>query len=192
VRNRATVTHLAGALSAVRAHGVLLVVAPVIVFALLTALGAQIRVPLPFTPVPVTLQTFFVFLAGGLLGARRGVFSQILYLSLGAMGLPVFALGSAAILGPTGGYLVGFAVSVLLVGWLTAGSRGTSLAWTAGAMGLGLGAIYVLGTVQLMALAPIGFGRAVSMGVLPFLVGDMAKLALASGIVVAVRRRRAI
>jgi len=192
VRNRATVTHLAGALSTVRTHGVLLAVAPAMVFALLTAVGAQIRVPLPFTPVPVTFQTFFVFLAGGLLGARRGAFSQVLYLSLGTMGLPVFALGSAAILGPTGGYLIGFAVSALLVGRLTAGHRGTSLVWTAGAMGLGLGVIYLLGTIQLMALAPIGLGHAVCLGVLPFLVGDVAKLALAAGIVVTARRRSAI
>ena len=189
MRNRATVIHRASTLLAVRTYGILLALAPVIVFALLTALGAQLRIPLPFTPVPVTLQTFFVFLAGGFLGARRGLLSQVLYLGLGTIGLPVFALGPSAILGPTGGYLVGFAVSALLVGWLTAGSRGMSLAWTVGAMGLGLGAIYLLGTVQLMALAPIGLGQAVSMGVVPFLLGDVAKLALAAGIVVAARRR---
>ncbi len=184
-----TDTRFAGALSAVRIPSVLLSASLIAVFALLTAVGALIRVPLPFTPVPLTLQTFFVFLAGGLLGARRGLVSQTLYLALGAAGLPVFAGGGAAIFGPTGGYLIGFAVSAVLVGRLTAGPRGSSFVWTAGAMGLGLCAIYLLGTVQLMALAPIGLGKAVSLGILPFLAGDAAKLAAAAGIVTAVRKR---
>ncbi len=188
MRNRTISAHPAGA-QAVRAHALLLSAALVTAFAVLTAVGAHIRVPLPSTPVPVTLQTFFVFLAGGLLGARRGGFSQGLYLGLGALGIPVFAGGPAAILGPTGGYLVGFAVAAVLIGRLTAGHRGASPVRTVGAMALGLGAIYGLGSLQLMALAPIGLREAVSMGILPFLAGDAAKLALAAGIVVAVRKR---
>ena len=174
-----------------RAHAALLSAALVAAFAVMTGVGAHIRVPLPFTPVPVTLQTFFVFLSGGLLGARLGGMSQVLYLGLGAAGLPLFAGGAGAIFGPTGGYLVGFGVAALLIGRLTAGRDGSSPVRTVGAMVLGLAAIYGLGSLQLMALAPIGLREAVSMGILPFLAGDAAKLALAAGIVVAVKRRSA-
>jgi len=88
-------------------------------FALLTVIGAKIRVPLPFTPVPGTLQTIPVLLAGILLGARAGASSQILYLSLGMAGIPVFALagaGPAYLLGPTGGFLPGFVAAAFVTG----------------------------------------------------------------------------
>lgn len=191
MRNRIAIASPGSALSAARASGLLLSATLVVVFACLTAVGALIRVPLPSTPVPLTLQTFFVLLAGGLLGARRGLLSQAFYLSLGAIGLPVFAAGSVALLGPTGGYLIGFAVASLVVGCLTAGARGCSLTWTTVAMSLGLAAIYLLGTIRLALFTPVGLREAISMGVLPFLLGDVAKLAAAVGIVVTVRRRLA-
>ncbi|HET6277217.1 MAG TPA: biotin transporter BioY [Candidatus Polarisedimenticolia bacterium] len=91
-------------------------------FAMLTWAGARIAVPLPFTPVPGTLQTLVVLLAGLFLGARAGAASQMLYLAMGLAGMPVFALpgaGPGYLLGPTGGYLVGFAAAAWLTGWIS-------------------------------------------------------------------------
>src|SRR5437899_7752418 len=91
----------------------------VIGFALLTCAGAKITIPLPFTRVPATLQTLPVLLAGALLGARAGAASQALYVGLGIAGLPVFALpgtGPGYLLGPTGGFLVGFVVAAFVTG----------------------------------------------------------------------------
>ena len=88
-------------------------------FIILTALGAYVRIPLPFTPVPITLQTFFVLLSGAVLGRKWGSASQMGYLLLGIVGLPVFAgagAGFAYLFGPTGGYIIGFIVASWLVG----------------------------------------------------------------------------
>jgi len=93
----------------------------VLAFASFTALAARIALPLPFTPVPITGQTLAVLLSGVLLGSRRGALAQLAYLAQGAAGLPVFAGGRAGLgvlLGPTGGYLVGFVLAAGLVGWL--------------------------------------------------------------------------
>jgi len=98
--------------------------------ALAVALASQVAVPLPGTPVPMTLQPFAVLLVGGLLGARRGAASLVFYLALGASGLPVFtpvgAPGLARLLGPTGGYLLAYPFAAALVGWLVARRAG----WT--------------------------------------------------------------
>lgn len=179
----------AGAVSATNVNGWLISAALIVAFAFLTAIGSLIRVPLPFTPVPFTLQTFFALLAGGLLGTQRGVASQVLYLGLGTAGIPVFAAGSLGLLGPTGGYLLGLAIAALIVGRLTSGSRGLSFVWTSGAMAVGVVAIYLLGIMRLSVFVPASTHELVSMGVLPFVVGDVAKLAAAAGIVVAVRRK---
>lgn len=186
-----TTTSPVGTLVAPWIHSRLLSASLVLAFAVLTAVGALIRIPLPFTPVPLTFQTFFVLLGAALLGARRGFASQATYLGLGAAGLPIFAGGAAslALLGPTGGYLMGFVAASLLTGTLTRGARGSSFLWTAGAMILGLGVIYLLGTAQLAILTGASLPAAVSMGVAPFLLGDAVKLAAAAGIAVAVRRR---
>ena len=88
-------------------------------FTLFTISGAYIRLPLPFTPVPVTLQTFTVLLAGAVLGRKLGISSQVLYVALGCTGLPVFANAQAGLLylmGPTGGYLIGFALAAWVIG----------------------------------------------------------------------------
>lgn len=191
VRTRAETTGPRGILTAAGVNRGILSVSLVLAFALLTAIGALLRVPLPFTPVPITLQTFFVLLAGALLGSRRGPLSQAAYLTLGAMGLPVFAAGTAALLGPTGGYLVGFVLASLVVGWLTRGPRGRSFVQTVLAMTLGLAVIYLTGALQLAVLTKVGPREAVSMGILPFLLGDAAKLAAAAGIAVALNRRLA-
>lgn len=109
-------------------------VTAVVGFAALTWLGAQARIPIPGTPVPVTLQTLAVLLAGAVLGASRGGSSQALYLGVGVAGIPVFAgsgAGWGVVAGPTGGYLVGFVVAAALVGWITARRENPGLAWLA-------------------------------------------------------------
>src|SRR6185503_6906981 len=97
-------------------NGLLIVGASVV-----TALAAQLAIPLPWSPVPITGQTFAVLLSGAVLGARRAFLAQVLYLAEGAIGLPVFAggaLGVAKLLGPTGGYLIAFPFAAALTGWL--------------------------------------------------------------------------
>ena len=142
---------------------------------------AQVRIPLPFTPVPLTGQTFAVLLVGAALGARRGAASLLLYLLQGLLGLPVFSGGTAGLavlLGPTGGYLVGFVAAAWLVGMLA--RRGMDrriptalLAFLAGEL-----VIYLFGVCWLSAF--LGFPRAIAAGLLPFLVGDALKLIAAA------------
>ena len=107
-------------------------VGAVVGFALLTVLAAQARIPLPWTPVPVTLQTFTVLLAGAVLGARLGGLSQALYLAAGLAGVPVFAGwtgGAGHLIGPTGGYLAGFVLAPLVVGGMIGRRSRPGLAW---------------------------------------------------------------
>src|SRR5712691_2482864 len=117
--------------------------AAVVLGALLVAGAAQVAVPLPGTPVPMTLQPMAVLLVGGLLGARLGALSMILYLAMGAAGLPVFTptvplVGVARLLGPTGGYLLAYPVAAWAVGWfVTPGQRpGVSTPWLKTALGV--------------------------------------------------------
>ncbi len=153
-------------------------------FALLTALGAFVRLPLPFTPVPITLQTFFVLTAGVYLGGRDAAASQLAYLGLGATGLPVFAggVGPAALLGPTGGYLLAFPLAAWLVGSLVRpGTRATrALAAFLGATAL----IFAFGAGWLTQLAGMDPARALALGVLPFLPGAALKIAAATALTV--------
>lgn len=151
----------------------------VVAGSLLVALCAQVRIPLPFTPVPITGQTFGVLLVGAVLGARRGALSLVLYLLEGAVGLPVFAGGAAGafhLLGPTGGYLVGFVVAAWLTGYLA--ERGWDRDYRCLlAMAAGNIAIYILGVVWLARF--VGWEAAWVKGVLPFIPGDALKIALA-------------
>ena len=162
-----------------RIRNILLVIAG----SLFVAGMAQVRIPLPFTPVPITGQTFAVLLVGATYGARRGAASLILYLVLGMLGLPVFAGGASglsALLGPTGGYLVGFIIAAALVGMLAARGLdrrvpGALLAFLAGEM-----VIYLFGVSWLSVY--LGFWRAITAGFLPFIIGDAIKL-VAAGLV---------
>ncbi len=152
-------------------------VAAVLVATLLIALGAQVRIPLPFSPVPVTLQTFAVLLTGALLGSRRGALAVLVYLAEGLAGLPVFAGwsgGVAHLLGPTGGYLLGFVAAAYVTGCLF--ERGWNAhPLTAGAALLaGNLALYALGLPWLALY--VGAGRAVALGLAPFVIGDAAKV----------------
>jgi len=149
--------------------------------AALVALAAQLAVPLPGTPVPMTLQPLAVLLVGGLLGPGLGSASLLLYLLAGAAGLPVFtplgAPGLARLFGPTGGYLLAFPVAAALVGWATARRPGWS-GLVAGPL-LGMVAIHAGGWAQLAALTG-SVRAALAAGVVPFAVGDTLKIAVAA------------
>jgi len=143
---------------------------------LFIALSARIAAPVPFSPVPVTGQTLAVLLTGALLGSRRGALGVLAYLAEGAMGLPVFAGGGAGIpwlLGPTGGYLCGFVVAAFLTGWLAEQGWDRRFGTTVAMMGLGNAAIYLL-ALPYLALS-VGMEQVLSLGLYPFVVGDIAK-----------------
>lgn len=162
-------------------------------FVVATALAAHVRVPVPFTPVPLTLQTMVVLLAGALLGPRLGAASQLTYLAMGIGGLPVFAggLGLAYLLGPTGGYLLAFPVAAFVAGLLTRPGARRGMA-EAALLVVGLTAasliILVSGAAWLTTLTG-DLAGAIALGILPFLVGDVIKVALAALIAWRVRRR---
>lgn len=154
----------------------------VVTGSLLIALAAQVAVPLPFSPVPVTGQTFAVLLVGAALGARLGAAAVLVYLAEGAVGLPVFApggpLGAARFVGPTGGYLVGFAAAAYVVGALAERGWDRRLLTAALAMLVGEIAIYAFGLAGLSRFVPAE--RLLGAGLLPFIPGDLVKLALAA------------
>jgi biotin transport system substrate-specific component len=150
-------------------------------FAALTAIGAFIKIPLPLSPVPITLQVFFVLLAGLVLGARWGGTSMIVYVILGIIGLPVFSGGSSGfgiLFGPTGGYLLGFIAGAFVTGLIYNRADSSRVA-AIGAMVAGLIMIYLLGVIQLSAAAQMSIQQAVTVGVLPFLIGDAMKISAA-------------
>ncbi|AKB30341.1 Substrate-specific component BioY of biotin ECF transporter [Methanosarcina siciliae C2J] len=155
-------------------------------FAALTAAGAYMQIPIPFSPVTVTLQVFFVLLAGSLLKSKWGSLSMIVYTLLGVAGLPVFAGGSSGVgvlLGPTGGYIFGFILAAYLIGKLSekAESAGKSgFAVNGLNMSAGVLVIYTLGVIQLMLVAEIGPWAALTLGTLPFLPGEVVKTAVAT------------
>lgn len=151
-------------------------------FAALTAICSMIVIPLPFTPVPINLATLSVFLAGGLLGARGGAVSQIVYVILGAVGLPVFAGftgGFGIITGPTGGYIVGYVAAAWLVGLMTE-KLGHGYYKSIVSMIAGLAVCYTLGTLWFMHITSTGLAAALMMCVAPFLLGDAIKIAAGS------------
>lgn len=155
-------------------------------FAGLIAICAWISIPMT---VPFTLQTFGIFAALGILGGRRGTWAVAVYLLLGAVGLPVFAGfqgGPGALLGTTGGYILGF-LAQALVYWLITARLGNSLGICVCAMVLGLLVCYAFGTAWFLVLyarttGPVGLMTALGWCVFPFVIPDLAKLALALGI----------
>lgn len=161
-----------------RVVSVLLVVAA----AALTAVAAQWRIQLPFTPVPVTGQTFAVLLTGAALGWKLGAAGQGLYLVAGALGAPVFSDNSGGvevITGATGGYLIGFVFAAGLVGWLAERRQDRTFATMFTAFLIGSAVIYVFGVVGLMVATGWPLVEAVEKGVVPFLLGDLVKAAAA-------------
>ncbi len=158
--------------------------AMVVSASLLVALCAHITLPLPFTPVPLTLQNFAVLLVGLVLGSRRGFAALALYLAEGAMGLPFFNPagpgGVAQLLGPTGGYLLAYPAVAFIAGWLwERGRRGF-----AGALVASVAAEVVLfagGVSWLMLIAHARFAQAAAFGLYPFVFAEVIKVMAASG-----------
>ena len=147
----------------------------------LVALAARIAVPVPWSPVPLTGQTFAVLLSGAVLGARRAFIAQTLYLAEGALGLPVFAggaFGFAIFLGPTGGYLLAFPFAAALTGALAERGWDRRFVTMLAAMLLGSAVIFALGLIQLSRFVPQP--QLLAAGLLPFVPGDVVKSVLAA------------
>jgi biotin transport system substrate-specific component len=148
---------------------------------LVIAASAQVAIPLPFTPVPITGQTFGVLLVGMALGSRRGALAVLVYLAEGALGLPVFAEfrgGLAVLLGPTGGYLAGFLPAAWAVGALAERGFDRSLPRTLLAFAIGNVIIYLFGLLWLSRFVP--WPGTLAAGITPFLIGDAIKAILAA------------
>lgn len=163
----------------------------VVAGAALTAGAAQLVIPM--WPVPITGQTFAVLLVGTTLGALRGALSMVLYIALGAIGLPIFTDGSAGwhvIAGPTGGYLVGFVLAAILTGWLAQRSWDRKVVGAGVAFLAGTAVIYAVGLPWLsVALGQLGYPNDLSAtlqaGLFPFVPGDILK-AVAAGVLLPV------
>ncbi|HXN03498.1 MAG TPA: biotin transporter BioY [Candidatus Acidoferrum sp.] len=150
----------------------------VVGFSLFTGLMAHVAIPLPFTPVPITGQTFAVLLCGALLGARLGTASMLLYVTEGIVGLPVFAAAANA---ATYGYLAGFVAAAFVVGWFADFGWTRDLPRTVLAMIAGEAAIYFFGLLWLAHFVPES--KVLDFGLYPFLIGDAIKLAAAAIVV---------
>lgn len=145
-------------------------------------LAAQISFPLPFTPVPITGQTFAVLLTGAAIGPLRGILSMLLYSLAGLAGVPWFAGLSSGYASASFGYIVGFILGAGLVGWLAERGWTRTAVDTALAMVLGNVVIYGFGVVWLKFAIDVPWGTAVELGMTPFLLGDALKIAVAAGL----------
>jgi biotin transport system substrate-specific component len=159
-------------------------------FGAATAAASYISIPLP--PVPITLQTFVLFMSAALLGPRLGVLSQFIYLLLGIMGMPVFAGGKAGlgvVFGPTGGYLIGFVAAAFVIGLLVKLRKAPGFRWYVLSMTVGTLVVYILGAVQLSLVARLTFEKAVALGVIPFLAGDGLKIVAAAMLTIRMKEK---
>jgi biotin transport system substrate-specific component len=170
-------------------------VAAVLFMTVLTATAAQVSVPLPFTPVPLTLQPMIVLLGGAALGSRLGTASQVLYLLAGIAGLPVFASspalpqGALRLLGPTGGYLMAYPLAAFTTGWLAERGYDRRYLTSVVAMAAGLSVVFACGLTWLAWFAvpaPAGFQNALRFGLYPFVVPDVLKILVAAAVLPAV------
>jgi biotin transport system substrate-specific component len=166
-----------------RMHARVRHIALVAIGVLLIAIGAKISFVLPDNPIPVTGQTFGVLVAGGALGFRRGIAAAGIYVLLGVIGLPFFALnrtGIEVIWGASGGYLIGFIVAAAIVGRLAELGWDRKIVGAIGAMLIANAAIYLIAVPWLAVTAGYGPEEAIQKGFLAFVVGDAIKLALAA------------
>jgi biotin transport system substrate-specific component len=182
---------LLGTLSARRDLSTPIRVAAVLFVSALTAAAAQISIPLPFTPVPFTLQPMVVLLGGAALGARLGMASQVLYLAAGIAGLPVFAAspvlpqGLLRLLGPTGGYLLSYPFAAFLTGYLAERGLDRRYLTSVIAMASGLAVVFAFGVSWLAFFAqpaPLGLDPALRTGLYPFVPADIFKILIAATI----------
>ena len=151
------------------------------------ALWVSAKIQVPFYPIPMTMQTFVVLIIGMTFGLKLGVASVLLYLIEGLIGLPVFAgtpekgIGLAYMVGPTGGYLLGFVVSAGILGWLSSKGWDRNVFLTLAAMTIGTAIIFIFGMVWLGAI--IGWEKPIlELGLFPFIPGAAFKIALAAAI----------
>ena len=172
-------------------------VASVVLLTALTAAAAQVSFPLPFTPVPFTLQPMVVLLGGAALGSRLGMSAQVLYLLAGIAGLPVFAAspllpqGALRLLGPTGGFLWSYPLAAFVAGFLAERGFDRRYATSVVAMGSGLAVIFACGVTWLALFArpaAIGFEAALRTGFYPFIPADILKVLVAAAIMPALWR----
>lgn len=156
----------------------------IIAFSLLTALAAQVAIPLPWTPVPITGQTFAVLLTGALLGSRLGALAMLAYLLEGASGLPFFASGGAGLqrllFSPTSGYLLSYPAAAFVVGLLA--ERGWDRRFLTAAAAMAVGSIVILLSGWAWLARFLSPAQAWQTGVAPFLIGDVVKIALAAAV----------
>jgi biotin transport system substrate-specific component len=159
----------------------------VVFVTLLTIVAAQVSIPLPFTPVPFTLQPMIVLLGAAALGSRLGVSAQITYLALGIAGMPVFAAspvlpqGIARLVGPTGGYLMSYPLAALVTGYLAERGLDRRYFTSVLAMAAGLAIVFSCGVLWLAFGVPhVGLSAAVASGLVPFLPADIVKVFLAA------------
>lgn len=157
----------------------------VVAFSLLTALAAQVVIPLPLNPVPITGQTFAVLLTGALLGSRLGALAMLAYLLEGALGLPFFAAGGSGtarlFFSPTSGYLLSYPAAAFLTGLLA--ERGWDKRFVTAAAAMALGSVVILlSGWSWLAIWQRSAANAASMGVVPFIPGDIIKIALAAAV----------
>ena len=164
----------------------------------LTAIAAQIAIPLPFTPVPFTFQPMVVLVGAAALGSRRGMASQMLYLALGVMGLPLFAAspglpqGIARLLGPTGGYLMSYPLAAFVAGSLAERGFDRRYATFVLAMAAGLSVVFAGGVAWLTVVQPSHSVRAaLAAGFYPFVLADLVKLFVAASVMPAFWRKQA-
>lgn len=168
-------------------------VASILFVSVLTAAAAQLSVPLPFTPVPLTLQPMIVLLGGAALGSRLGMVSQLLYLGAGLAGLPVFAAspelpqGALRLLGPTGGFLMSYPLAAFVAGRLAERGFDRRYLWSVVAMATGLAVIFAGGITWLtLQLTPVAGDRALRLalgaGFYPFVAIDIVKVLIAAAI----------
>ena len=156
-----------------------------VLIALMTAVTCvlgPLSIPLPFSPVPISLTNFAIFLAIFVLGMKSGTISLILYLLLGAIGVPVFSSfrgGLQVLAGPTGGYLIGFIFLALIMGFAL-DHFDRKLVPTIIGMIIGMAVCYAFGTVWLAKLLSLSFKEGLMMGVIPYLAGDAAKIIIAA------------
>ena len=147
-------------------------------FASLTAILSQISIPLPFTPVPINLAMLSVFISGGVLGGKKGAISQLIYVALGAVGVPVFAqftAGISRLFGPTGGYILGYVLSAFLIGFLFEKFK-RSIINISIVLIIGLLTCYAVGTAWFMFVTKNSFYTSMAYCIIPFIPGDILKI----------------
>jgi biotin transport system substrate-specific component len=161
------------------------------IFAALTAILGFISVPLPFSPVPISGQSLAIMLAGSILTVRQAAFSMMTFILVGAVGLPIFAGGTGGIgiiIGPRGGYLIGFLVGAIAISLLKGTNKNIWRLAMANAVG-GILVVYLIGVSWLSFVTGIGLQKAIVAGALPFIPGDLCKVLVASVLGIAVNKQ---